>query len=187
LSFRALPFSSLCPSPSSRNNPTAAENHIPRGVYTFEMTAGDLAALIDAHAAALVLYARQFCRSPEDAVQAAFGKLACLAKPPDHPKAWLFTVVRRLALDARKQERRRKRREEAVAKPDGWFQPAADGEEVAVALQGLPEDQREVIVMRLWGDLTLEQVAEACGCSVSTAHRRYEAGISALRERMDSP
>jgi len=151
------------------------------------MTAGELAALIDAHAANLVLYARQFCRSPEDAVQTTFGKLACLAKPPDYPKAWLFTVVRRLALDARQQEHRRKRREEAVAKPDGWFQPSAEGEDAADALQRLPEDQREVIVMRLWGELTLEEIAGACGCSVSSAQRRYEAGIATLRERLGEP
>jgi RNA polymerase sigma factor (sigma-70 family) len=151
------------------------------------MTAGDLAALIDAHAAALVLYARQFCRSPEDAVQSAFGKLACLAVPPDHPKAWLFTVVRRLALDARKQEERRRRREEATARPDRWFHCSEGSDDATAALQALPDDQRETIVMRLWGGLTLEQIAAACGCSVSSAHRRYEAGIAALREKLEAP
>jgi RNA polymerase sigma-70 factor (ECF subfamily) len=160
------------------------KNATPRGVSSHEMTARDLAALIDDHAANLVLYARQFCRSPEDAVQTAFGRLACLPKPPGHPKAWLFTVVRRLALDIRRQDLRRKRREEASAKPIGWFQHSADGDDITAALESLPDDQREVVVMRLWGELTLEQVAAACGCSVSSAHRRYEAGIAALRERL---
>lgn len=151
------------------------------------MNAGVLATLIDAHLGTLVLYARQFCHSPEDAVQTAFGKLAMLAKAPEHPRTWLYTVVRRLALDAQKQDRRRKRREEIAAKPDRWFQDAGDAEEAERALLSLPEDQREVIVMRLWGDLTLDEIAGACGCSVSSAHRRYDAGIASLRERLKTP
>ena len=69
-----------------------------------------------------------------------------------------------------------------------WFvEPRVSGLEAAEAvgaLQTLPDELREVIVLRMWSDLTLEQVAAAVGCSVSTAHRRYEAGLSALRERL---
>jgi RNA polymerase sigma-70 factor (ECF subfamily) len=167
--------------------PRPAENQSPGVVYTSEMNAGALAALIDAQMGSLVLYARQFCASPEDVVQTAFGKLAVLPKPPENPRAWLYTVVRRLALDAQKQDRRRKRREETASKPDRWFRDTEDTEDAVRELQSLLEDQREVIVLRLWGGLTLEEIAEACGCSVSSAHRRYEAGIAALRERLDSP
>lgn len=149
------------------------------------MTARHLADLIDAHGPALVLFARQRCDAPEDVVQEAFCKLAALPRPPDDPAAWLFRVVRNAALDAGKAERRRKRREEVVAKPAAWFrEPRADGmdaDDAVAALQSLPDDQREVIVLRLWSDLTLEQVAAACQCSVSTAHRRFEAGITTLR------
>ena len=152
------------------------------------MTARHLADLIDTHGPALVLFARQRCDAAEDVVQEAFCKLAALPHPPDDPAAWLFRVVRNAALDAGKAERRRKRREGAVAKPAEWFQQAhADGldaGDAVTALQALPDDQREVIVLRLWSDLTLEQIATACGCSVSTAHRRFEAGIAALRERL---
>ena len=30
----------------------------------------------------------------------------------------------------------------------------------------------------------MEQVASVTGCSLTTAHRRFEAGIAALRERL---
>jgi RNA polymerase sigma-70 factor (ECF subfamily) len=53
------------------------------------MTPRRLAELIDAHAPALVLYARQWCAAPEDAVQAAFCKLAAQRSPPDDEAAWL--------------------------------------------------------------------------------------------------
>lgn len=145
-----------------------------------------LADLLDRHAAALALYARQWTRSPEDAVQLAFGKLAAQRAWPDDPAAWLFRTVRHAAIDAGKAERRRLRRERAMAKPEGWFAPsdALDAAAAVQALDALPADQREAIVLRLWGGRTLEEVAALMGGSVSTAHRRYEAGIRTLRERL---
>lgn len=152
------------------------------------MTPRLLADLIAAHAAALVLFARQWCASPEDVVQEAFCKLVVLRTPPDDPAAWLFRVVRNAAIDAGRSDRRRVRREQSAARPVHWFaEPEVDGldaEAAVAALEALPPDQREVIVARLWGGLTLEQIAAAAGSSVSTAHRRYEAGVAALRERL---
>jgi RNA polymerase sigma-70 factor (ECF subfamily) len=155
------------------------------------MTGRHLAELIDHHAAALVLYARQWCVAPEDVVQAAFAKLAAAGTAPGDPAAWLYTVVRNAAIDAGKADRRRQKREQAVARPVRWFaEREVDGLDAAAAvraLEALPADQREVIVARLWGGVTLEQIAAVAGCSVSTAHRRYEAGIAALRERLGVP
>ncbi len=44
-----------------------------------------------------------------------------------------------------------------------------------------------MIVAHLWGGLTFEQIAELAGCSPSTAHRRYVAGLANLRERLHVP
>ncbi len=152
------------------------------------MTPRQVASLIDAHAPALVLYARQWCAAPEDVVQDAVCKLVACRPPPADPVGWLYRVARNAAVDAGRSDRRRQRREQAVARPARWFvEPAVDGLDAAAAvaaLETLPADQREVIVARLWGGLTLEQAANAAGCSVSTAHRRFEAGIAALRERL---
>jgi len=152
------------------------------------MTPRQLADLVAEYAAALVLFARQWCDSPEDAVQDAFCKLIVQRNAPDDPAAWLFRVVRNAAIDAGKSERRRAKREQAAARPVRWFSEARiDGLDAATAvaaLESLDSDQREVIVARLWGGLTLDQVAVSVGCSVSTAHRRFEAGIAALRERL---
>jgi RNA polymerase sigma-70 factor (ECF subfamily) len=49
----------------------------------------------------------------------------------------------------------------------------------------LPLELREVIVARLWGGLTFEAVAALAGTSVPTAHRRYQAGLAQLRERLE--
>lgn len=152
------------------------------------MTPRQLADLVAAHAAALALFARQWCDTPEDAVQEAFCKLVTQKAPPDDPAAWLFKVVRNAAIDAGRSARRRTRREQSAARPVRWFaEPEIDGldaDAAVAALEALPPDHREVIVARLWGGLTLDQIAATAGCSVSTAHRRYEAGIQALRERL---
>jgi RNA polymerase sigma-70 factor (ECF subfamily) len=152
------------------------------------MTAQELASLIDAHGAALVLYARQWSAAPEDLVQSAFLKLVEQRRPPQEPLPWLFRVVRNAAIDAARGERRRQRRELAVARPARWFaEPEIDGldAEVAVAaMQGLPLEQREAIVAHLWGGLSFEEIGEVAGCSASSAFRRYSAGLAALRQEL---
>ena len=61
---------------------------------------------------------------------------------------------------------------------------SVSGNELAAALDVIPDDQREAVIARTWGGLSFEQIAEIAGCSTSTAHRRYEAGLAALRERL---
>jgi RNA polymerase sigma-70 factor (ECF subfamily) len=152
------------------------------------MTGRQIGELLDRHAAALALYARQWCAAPEDAVQDAVCKLVGQRTPPDDPAAWLFRAVRNAAIDRGKADRRRLKREASVARPDRWFAERAidglDSADAVAALESLPPDEREIIVARLWGGLTLEQAAAAAGCAVSTAHRRFAAGIDHLRERL---
>jgi RNA polymerase sigma-70 factor (ECF subfamily) len=148
-----------------------------------------LGRLVDEHAAALVLYARQWCGTPDDVVQEAFIKLARQRVPPVEVVPWLYRVVRNGALSAARAARRRNRHEAvAASRTPPWFvtteETGLDAETAAAALQALPVEQREVIVAHLWGGLTFEQIAVVANCSSSTAHRRYAAGIDALRERL---
>src|SRR5438552_13831220 len=84
-----------------------------------------LGRLVDAHAAALVLYARQWCAAPEDVVQEAFVKLLAQKHPPAQPVAWLYRVVRNGAVSAARSARRRQRHEAAVAeRTPPWFTAA---------------------------------------------------------------
>ena len=148
-----------------------------------------LGRLVDENAAALVLYARQWCSAPEDVVQEAFLKLAAQKPAPDNPVAWLYRVVRNAALTTARAARRRFRHEAvAAARTPEWF-ASSEGAEIdavtaAEALQALPLEQREVIVAHLWGDLTFEEIAGLTGSSASTAHRWYAAGLATLRERL---
>ncbi len=152
-----------------------------------------LGGLVDRYAAALELYARQWCDAPEDVVQEAFVKLVAQRTRPDQPGAWLFRVVRNGAINAATAARRRRRHEaEAAGETSTWFEAkthgpedaSLDAETASAALQVLPLEQRETIVAHLWGGLTFEQIGELSGRSSSTAHRLYTAGLSAIRERL---
>ncbi len=145
--------------------------------------------LVKQHAAALVLYARQWCCAPEDVVQEAFLKLVVQKTPPDHPVPWLYRVVRNAALTASRADRRRRHYETiAAARAPAWFVntdlAGLDAAATAAALRALPPEQSEVIVARIWGELTFEQIGEAVGCSAATAYRTFAAGLSALREKL---
>ncbi|MGO9466532.1 MAG: RNA polymerase sigma factor [Isosphaeraceae bacterium] len=155
-----------------------------------------LGRLFDEHAAALVLFARQWCDAPEDIVQDAFLALARQESQPDRAVAWLYRVVRNGAIAASRQSRRRRHREQRSASrecdpaPGGsWFAATddrIDAEHAALLLADLDGETREVIVARLWGGLTFEEVARLQGCSLTTAHRRYQAGLSRLQARLES-
>ncbi len=151
-----------------------------------------LGRLLDAHAAGLTLYARQWCAAPEDAVQEAFLKLAARSGSPPDAVGWLYAVTRNLARTAGRSERRRRHHEAAAAaRSPTWFAPAEgsglDAESTAAALAGLPPEEREAVVARIWGGLNFEQIGELLGSSAATAHRRFAAGLALLRERLRVP
>ena len=140
------------------------------------------------HAPALRLYARQWPGGGEDFVQEAFVKLAQQSPPPTQVLAWLYRVVRNSALTAERAAVRRRQRESKASYPEAWFSSIddhVDAQKAALLLAGLALPLREVIVARVWGGLTFEDIAQLVGCSLPTAHRRYHAGLTELRERLD--
>src|SRR5438067_1115855 len=148
----------------------------------------DLGRLYRRHAPALRLYARQWVDGGEDLVHDAFVALARQEPPPGQVLPWLYRVVRNAALADRRAAARRRRREALAGAPEAWFSRADDRLDAADAarlLADLPLDQREVIVARLWGGLTFDEVAQLVDCSLPTAHRRYHAGLTELRTRLE--
>ena len=149
----------------------------------------ELGRLYREHAPALRLYVRQWPAGDEDLVQDAFVKLAQQSPVPEQVLAWLYRVVRNGALAAGRGEARRRRRQDRVSASEVWFAAAEDhldGQEATRLMAELPLEQREVVVARIWGGLTFEELARLAGCSLPTAHRRYQASLAALRERLDA-
>ena len=148
-----------------------------------------LTRLLDEHGAVLVLYAQQWCDSPEDVVQDAFLALVRQSAQPGNIVGWLYRVVRNGAINTSRTSRRQSRRETATAgRSELWFHitpdDRLDAAEAAQAMRQLPIEERETIVARLWGGLTFDEIAQLTGSSTSTVHRWYQAGLNSLRERL---
>jgi RNA polymerase sigma factor (sigma-70 family) len=153
----------------------------------------ELARVFDAHAAALLLYARQWvdAAEAEDVVQCVFLRLVAGGRvPAEEPRTWLFRCVRNEAVSAARSARRRERRHRAVG-GEAWFVPrpedVIDAKTAEEALRTLPLQQREVVTLRIWSGLTLAEIAAVMGIAVSTLHGQYNAALTALRKRLENP
>ncbi len=152
---------------------------------------GQLGDWFDAYSDAMVLYARGWLDAAraEDVVQDVFLRLMSRRHGPENPKAWLFRSVRNAAInEARSQKRRRKREQTKAAGQRAWFESRfedlIDAQAAQDALTALPTEQREIVVLRIWAGMTLQETAETVDRPISTVHSRYGAGIKAMRERM---
>jgi RNA polymerase sigma factor (sigma-70 family) len=155
-----------------------------------DLTAAWLSDLLAQHGRGLVLYARQWCECPEDIVQDALLELILQRKRPERVAAWLFRVVRNGAISAGRSARRRTQREQRSSASEAWFDntsTALDAAAASEALAMLAPELREVVVARIWGDLTFTEIAEVSGASTSTAQRRYEQGLRELQVRLERP
>ncbi len=108
-------------------------------------------------------------------------------------RSWVFTIAHRLLID---EHRLRSRRPETVELSDPVTEAASGGDAEADALRmigdrhvgevlaGLAPDQREVLTLRIVGDLTAEQVAEVLGKSCGAVKSLQHRGVAALRRRL---
>jgi RNA polymerase sigma-70 factor (ECF subfamily) len=112
----------------------------------------------------------------------AFRTLPTFAGGPDQFRAWLFTIARNAVIDEMRATARRAR-EVLEAEPrervggnveDDVFARLAN-ERVAELLDVLSPDQRDVVALRIVGDLSVEQTAAVLG-------KTYE-GVKALQRR----
>ncbi len=156
----------------------------------------------------LLLFARQQTRTHEDAediLQEALVKLVDKLRADEFVggrESWmpyLYTTLRRLAIDLSRRDDRRKRREDTSSadsevERDGayhpWFEGDASDDETLVqlerALREIPEKFAEVIVMKIWGERTFAEIGEALDISQNTAASRYRYGLEALKRQLGS-
>ena len=151
------------------------------------ITPEQLADLFDRHAAGLTLYLRTWAASAEDIVQDTFVKLACQRRLPAQPAAWLFRTARNTAISAARQSKRRSDRESKSAKPEAWLcssHDRMDAQAASLALNDLPDELREVVVARIWGALTFEEIAQLVDASLSVVYRNYHDGLALMQQKM---
>lgn len=148
----------------------------------------------------LLLFARQIApciADAEDAVQEGFvrfwrkGGLRA-----SENQGLLFAAVRSAALDHLRRESRRRKREQTafdenflpgVEMPhepslSARDDPQADAFELERAIQDLPVEQREVLVLKVWGELTYEEIGVALSIPANTAASRYRYALGHLKK-----
>jgi len=160
------------------------------------------------HGSKLLLFARQQTRSiadAEDVLQDALVKLA--KKEADGTfdggqAAWLpyiYTSIRRCAIDLGRKEDRRGKREEKSEKDkmiqhggvaDPWFESDGADDESRIylehGLKKLPEKFASVITLKIWGELTFAEIGKKLDISQNTAASRYRYGLEALKKHLTS-
>jgi RNA polymerase sigma-70 factor (ECF subfamily) len=147
--------------------------------------------LYRAKASELILYGRALGLShgeAEDVLQETFITLMKRPQPPELPEHYCVRSFRNRALNYRRSLWRRLTRElESVR----WFE-RSPGESPAerAAMRGLaalPQDQREVIVLKFWHQHTFEEIGELLDISPNTAAGRYRYGLQRLRTLLKGP
>jgi RNA polymerase sigma-70 factor (ECF subfamily) len=146
---------------------------------------------LERHGPSLLLFARGWVSShadAEDVVQEAFVRFWRSRNRVSDPVAYLYSCVKRGALEWNRAGARRSRREEASSRAEAepLFEDPLEQHErrvaIEAALASLPEKQREVLVMRIWGDLSFPQIAAALGIPTDTAASRYRYALAKLHE-----
>jgi len=153
---------------------------------------------IEDHGPKLLLCARQWTRSladAEDVLQEAFVRYWRHQRQlPGDPQALIITSIRRAALDHNRREDRRAAREEKggdalVAEGMVFEKLPGEGDErrleIEGAMQRLPAEQREVLVLKIWQEFTFEKIGEVLDIPPNTAASRYRYALNALRKELE--
>lgn len=130
--------------------------------------------------------------SAEDVLQQVFLKLlkGNVEVPGEAVKAYLFRAVRNTALNLAQRNSRSTSFDTTMKETQGkgqqWFEAPVElgywSTKLEEAVRDLPAEQGEVLVMRIWGEMTFEEIATVLDISINTAASRYRYAIGKLRE-----
>lgn len=151
-----------------------------------EKTALDIERLYREHGAALLLFPAAITgdRSrAQDAVHHVFLKLIQERNLSaiTNTKAYLFACTRNAVLN----DVRVHNRHTSLDPSSAWFIPPdrdyTAEQTLRRALAALTDDQRQTIILHVWGELTFEEVGDLLGVSANTAASRYRYALAKLR------
>lgn len=128
----------------------------------------------------------------DDALQEAFLRVWQARERLDDPTrlaGYLRRCIRNIALDRLRRRRVGAEARAALAARARILRavgsaPGIDPEQLERALGGLPVEQREVIVLRVWGALDFAGIAARVEAPLGTVHSRYRLGMERLRRAL---
>jgi RNA polymerase sigma-70 factor (ECF subfamily) len=146
--------------------------------------------LYEEHGRPLLGYACALLRNratAEDVLHTVFLKLLDGTVAICDPPPYLYRAVRNAALNVRRNETRHV----ALDNGSAWFEPISLMSDMALAVQEalirLPCEQREVVVLHIWGEKTFSEIAEIIEIPCNTVASRYRYALSALRRLLQPP
>ena len=144
------------------------------------------------HGSKLLLFARQQARNPDDAedlVQEAFVRIWRLyGHTGEVAPGLVYRAIRRLAIDwARSIDRRviREQKTYELSPLSSSFEYNLENEERQQALlrsvDRLPMEQKEVLTLKIWSELTFDEIARTLDLSLNTVASRYRYALLKLK------
>ncbi|HZI56741.1 MAG TPA: sigma-70 family RNA polymerase sigma factor [Verrucomicrobiae bacterium] len=148
-----------------------------------KLTFQEVQNLYQRHGPALLAYATSLLTDrgmAEDVLHQVFLGLLGKSELPQEATPYLFRAVRNRALNSRRNAVRLTSLDDQqwLVKPQGMMEA---GLEVERALRELPPEQREVVVMRIWGEMTLAEIATVLDVPANTVASRYRYALDKLR------
>ena len=163
------------------------------------LAAGDEAAfaeLFDACAERLLRWLRVRLwglSDAEDVLQETFVRIArshCRLSNVENLTAYVFQVARNEVLREAQRESREAHHQQLRLQSSDRGASLAPGqveeiaESIGVALARLQPQQREVVELKIYGEMTFREVAEVLGLPQGTVATRYRAAMDALRQTL---
>jgi RNA polymerase sigma-70 factor, ECF subfamily len=131
----------------------------------------------------------------EDILQETFCRLARYSlrwRFVRNPGAFVFRVLRNELCRHLRRHMNEPKTGRNQPDPESLIDPALfDGPDertvrlVSRALSELPEDQKEIVILKIYQGFTFKEIAGICGLSANTAASRYRYGIAKLREFLE--
>lgn len=160
-------------------------------------TPSELQSLYDEHAPALFAFLLNVTRDEadtRDVLQEIFLKLARrprLLEDVSDVRGFLIRLAHNQAIDLlRRRQTRLKNYDQLAAETVAVFESSPHADESAFrqalssALGDLPPDQRTVVHLKLWEEMTFEAIAAVLDIPPNTAASRYRYGIDKLRDQL---
>ncbi len=141
-------------------------------------------------------YLISMLRSPSDAEEVLSETFMMVARKreqigkADNLRVYLFAMSRNLAIEMFRRRTAQNEKLEGYAEylevsqgcEGKWSKEELDG--VRKAVVELPEEQREVLVLKIFEEMTFEEIAELLRISQDTAASRYRYALEKLRKQL---
>ena len=154
----------------------------------------ELGALYDEHAARLYAVAHRLLGVREEAEECVQDLFVALARSRtereriEDMRAYLFASLRRLAGARGRAQSRRAQLQDVLARsgePHAGAPDASEARALQRAIESLPQEQREIVALKIDVQLTFAEIAESMELNLNTAASRYRYALEKIRAQLE--